>query len=129
MKEKAHILVVDDSISMCRSMALVLKEHGYAVSTAVDGLEAIDRVKEKPFDITFMDVKMPGMDGVETYKKIKQIRPDAVVIMITAYAVNGLVEEALQEGAYDAIDKPFDVEKVLTMVDEILEGKRRASSL
>jgi len=129
MKEKAHILVVDDSISMCRSMALVLKEHGYAVSTAVDGLEAIDRVKEKPFDITFMDVKMPGMDGMATYKKIKQIRPDAVVIIITAYAVNGLVEEALQEGAYGAIDKPFDVEKVLTMVDEIMEGKRRASSL
>jgi len=123
MKEKAHILVVDDSTSMGRSMALVLKENGYAVSTAVDGLEAIDRVKEKPFDITFMDVKMPGMDGVETYKKLKRIRPDTVVVMITAYAINGLVEEALEEGAYGAIDKPFDVDNVLTMIDEIMEGK------
>ncbi len=129
MKEKAHILVVDDSISMCRSMALVLKEHGYAVSTAVDGLEAIDRVKEKPFDIIFMDVKMPGMDGVETYKNIKQIRPDAVVIMMTAYSVDGLVEEALQEGAYGVLYKPLEMEKVLLIVGEIMDGKQRASSL
>ena len=129
MKEKANILVVDDSISMCRSMALILKRNGYSVTTAMDGLEAIDRVKEKPFDVIFMDVKMPGMNGLETYKEIKQTRPEAVVIMMTGYADKHLVEGALQEGAYGAIDKPFDVDNVLTMIDEILEGKRRASSL
>ena len=128
MKPGASILVVDDNINLCNSMSLILEHKGYSVTTAVDGLEAIDRVSERSFDITFMDIKMPVMDGVKAYRRIKQIRPGAVVIMMTAYSLEDLLEEALQEGAYAALYKPLDMGKVLGMVDEILEGKQRASS-
>ncbi len=128
MKPGASILVVDDNINLCNSMSLIFGHKGYSVTTAVDGLEAIDRVRERPFDITFMDIKMPVMNGVKAYRRIKQIRPGSVVIMMTAYSLEDLLEEALQEGAYAALYKPLDMGKVLGMVDEILEGKQRASS-
>ena len=124
MAERAHILVVDDNISLCKSMALVLEHNGYAVTVAIDGLEAMDRVREKHFDVTFMDIKMPVMDGVETYRRIKRIRPDPLVIMMTAYAVENLVDEALKEGAYSVLYKPLDMEKVLRMLVEILAKKQ-----
>ena len=116
--------MVDDNISICKSMSLILRYNGYTVTTASDGFEAIEKDKEIPFDIIFMDIKMPGMNGVETYRKIKQARPDALVIMMTAYAVKDLVDEALQEGAYGAFAKPLNMDKVLSMVDEIVAGKR-----
>ena len=124
MEKKSHILVVDDSISMCKSLSLILKHNGYAVITALNGLEAIERVREMPFDVIFMDIKMPVMDGVETYRKIKQIRLDPVVIMITAYSVQDLIDEALKEGAYSVLYKPLDMEKVLGILVEILESKQ-----
>ncbi len=85
MNHKANILIVDDNTSLCKTMSFVLGRKGYAVATARDGPEAIERVKENPFDMIFMDIKMPLMDGVETYRRIKQIRPEAVVMMMTAY--------------------------------------------
>ena len=124
MAEKPHILVVDDNISLGKSMALVLKRNGYDVTIAIDGLEAIDRVRERHFDVTFMDIKLPIMDGVEAYRRIKQIRPDPVVIMMTAYSVENLIDEALKEGAYSVLYKPLDMDKVLRMLGEILERKQ-----
>jgi len=118
MEEKASILIVDDDTSLCRSMSLVLRRRGYAVSTAEDGLKAIDMVKERPFDIVFMDIKMPVMDGVETHRRIKEIRPDAMVMMMTAYTVEDLVQQALQDGAYGIIYKPLDMEKVAAIIDD-----------
>ena len=106
MPEKANILIVDDNTSLCRTMAFVLGRKGYAVATAKDGPEAIEKVKERPFDMIFTDIKMPLMDGVETYKGIKKIRSEAVVVMMTAYAVEDLVQEALKEGALAATPIP-----------------------
>jgi DNA-binding NtrC family response regulator len=107
-------------------MSLILKRKGYAVSTANDGLEAIEKVGESPFDIIFMDIKMPVMDGVEAYKRIKKIRPEAVVIMMTAYAVEDLVEEALKEGAYGIVYKPLDIEKVVALIKEGMDARKGA---
>jgi len=108
---------VDDNVSLCRSMSLVLERKGYAVTTASDGPDAIAMVEERHFDIIFMDIKMPLMDGVETYKRIKKMRPEAVVMMMTAYAVEELVQEALQEGAYGIIYKPVDIEEVVAIIE------------
>ncbi len=124
MKEKPLILVVDDDISMCKSMALILEYNGCVVTTAEDGFQAIERVKERPFDIAFMDIKMPGINGVDAYRKIKEIRPDTVAVMMTGYSVGDLIEEALQEGAYAVLDKPLDMGKVLEIVNEITKGKQ-----
>ncbi|MBA7650593.1 Response regulator receiver protein [subsurface metagenome] len=124
--EKAGILIVDDNASLCQTMSFILGRKGYAVTTARDGLEALARVKKRPFDMVFLDVKMPLMDGVETYKRIKKVRPQAVVVMMTAYAVEDLVQEALQEGAYDIIYKPLDIEKVLALIERAKDNNQGA---
>ena len=121
--EKASILVVDDDVSFSKSLSLVLGRKGYIVTTAKDGPEALAKVKKSPFDTILMDIRMPLMDGVETYKRIKKIRPEAVVVMMTAYVVEDLVQEALQEGAYRIIYKPMDIEKLLTVIERIRETK------
>lgn len=118
MEKKASVLIVDDNASLCKTMTFALEHKGYAVTTAGNGAEAIERVKEKSFDIIFMDIKMPLMNGVETFKKLKGIRPGAAVVMMTAYSVEDLVQEALKEGAYGILYKPLDIEKVVAIIDE-----------
>ena len=126
MKHKASLLLVDDNVSLTRTMSLIFSRKGYEVAPAETGFEAIDKVKEKPYDIIFMDIKMPVMDGVDTYKKIKKIRSDAVVMMMTAYAVEDLIQEALQEGAYGVIYKPMDINKVVGIIEEAKKIKKGA---
>ena len=115
---RPSILIVDDNVSQCKTMSLILRRKGYAVATAKDGPEAIRTVQQRPFDMIFMDIKMPVMNGVDTYRRIKEIRPDAVVMMMTAYAVEELVQQALEEGAYGIVYKPLDIERVITIVEE-----------
>jgi len=124
--EKTSILIVDDDVGLGKTLSFVLRRKGYAVTTAKDGPEALEKDKEKPFDIVFMDIKMPLMDGVETYKRMKKVRPEAVVMMMTAYAVEDLVQEALQEGAYGVIYKPLDIEKMLALIERAREVKQGA---
>ena len=122
-----RILIVDDNVSLTRTMSLVLGRKGYAVTTAKDGPQAISRVKEIPFDMIFMDIKMPHMDGVETYRRIKKIGTEAVVMMMTAYAVEDLVQEALQEGAYGIVYKPLDIERMVDVIEEARKAKEGAA--
>jgi len=123
MTEPVRILIVDDDESMNKSMALVLIRKGYDVAVSYNGPDAIGKVRSQPFDIIFMDIKMPVMDGVETFEKIREIRPDAVVMMMTAYAVEDLIQRALREGAYGIIYKPLDIKKTLTTIEEIKKKK------
>ena len=124
MGEKASILIMDDDISLCKTLSSILGHKGYAVTTAQDGLEAIAKVKEKPFDMTFMDIKMLPINSVETYRRIKKIRPEAVVMMMTAYAVEDLVQEALQEEAYGIPYKPLDIERVVALIERVERDER-----
>ena len=123
MDEKASILIVDDNLGLCKTMTLILRRKGYDATSAKDGYEAIVKVKERSFDLIFMDIKMPLMDGVETYKEIKKIRPDSVVFMMTAYAVEDLIQEALKEGAYGVLYKPLDMEKIFSFIKTAKEAK------
>jgi len=126
MEKKASILIVDDNISLCKTMSFVLGRKGYTVTIAKDGPEAIVKAKESPFDMIFMDIKMPLMNGVETYRRIKKARPEAVVMMMTAYAVEELVQEALQEGAYGITYKPLDIERVVALIEDARKAKQGA---
>jgi CheY-like chemotaxis protein len=126
MEDKSRILIVDDNVSLGKTMSFVLGRKGYAVTTARDGPEAIERVRERPFDMIFMDIKLPFMDGVETYRRIKQIRPEAVVMMMTAYTVEDLVQQALEEGAYGILYKPLDIEKVIAVIEKAREARQGA---
>ena len=126
MEKRANILIVDDNISLAKTMSLILKRKGYEATTAPDGLAAIKRIKERPFDLIFMDIKMPLMDGVQIYRKIKKIRPETIVIMMTAYAVENLVAQALKEGAYGIIYKPLDIEKMISLIEKSRKKKQGA---
>lgn len=110
-------MIVDDDIALGRSMSLVLRRKGYSVATAKDGPAAIAMLTERSFDTVFMDIKMPSMDGVETYRGIKQIRPDAVVVMMTAYALDDMVNDALLEGAYGVLYKPLDIDRMIAVIE------------
>jgi len=126
MEEKTSILIVDDNVSIHQSMSFILEGKGYAVTTAQDGPEAIEKIKETPFSIVFMDIKMPLMNGVETYRRIKEFRPEIAVVMMTAYAVEDLVAEALEEGAFGVIYKPLDMEEVIAIIEQARDAQRGA---
>jgi len=117
-------MIVDDNINLCKTMSLIFSRKGYDVTIVNSGPEAIERVKKKSFDIIFMDIKMPVMHGVETYKRIKKITDDVDVVMMTAYAVEDLVQEALDEGAYDVLYKPLDFDKVLGIIEKSKEARQ-----
>ena len=87
MSKTANALVVDDQIGMLETFTDILEDKGFNVATAEDGFQAIRKVKEQQLDIIFMDIKMPGINGVQTFREIKKINPKASVIMMTAYSV------------------------------------------
>ena len=101
-------------------MSLILSRKGYNVATTKSGMEAIKRIKEEPFDMVFMDIKMPLMNGVEAFKKIKKISPNTFVMMMTAYAVEDFVQEALEEGAKGIMYKPLDIDNLLSIVKKVM---------
>jgi len=116
------ILIVDDSKEFCMSMVDILEAKGYAVESENSGEAAIVKVKEKSFDVILMDIKMPAMNGVEAFKQIKKISPRTAVIMITAYSLENLINEALAEGAFGVLRKPLDIDK---LIEQIELAKRR----
>ncbi len=122
----ALVLLVDDNRTLCKTMSYILERKGYEVQIAGDGDTAIELVREQAFDLILMDIKMPELNGVETYRRIKDIRPDATVLMMTAYAVPDLVQDALREGAITIIYKPFDMEDLLKKIGQLVNGKGRS---
>lgn len=104
-----RILVVDDEIHVVRLIQKYLASKSYNVSTATDGMEAIQKVKDVRPHIVLLDIIMPGIDGIEILKKIKKIKPEISVIMITAVTDGELAKKALRSGADDYIIKPFNL--------------------
>ena len=117
---ETNILVVDDLKSIRMTLGRVLEDEGYNVVLAEDGYQAIEVAKQTSFDIIFMDIKMPGINGVQTFREVKKINPQAAVIMMTAYSVEDLVREALEEGAYAVVYKPFDIENIVSIIESAL---------
>ena len=113
-----RILIVDDDIDFAESIAEILEEVGYEVEMAHSGEEALKKIKEQDFDLTFMDVKMPGMNGVECFLEARKMKPDAKFVMMSAYSVEELLKRAIQEGALGVLHKPFDIERMLAILKE-----------
>ena len=118
MSGKLRVLVVDDNEEFCKNVTDILELKGYEVMSAYDGFKGLEAVKENGFNLVLMDVKMPVMDGVEAYKKIKEIAADTPVIMVTAFAVEDLIREALQQGAYGSLKKPIDFDQLLELIEQ-----------
>ena len=127
MKKVWPILVVDDEEVMCESMAAWLREDGYRVDTASSGQKAVELAKTTDFAICFVDLKMPGMDGIETMMEIHRVRPEASIIIITAYATVDTAIQAMKEGAQEYIVKPCHPQEISMLVSRILKLKKLQS--
>ena len=122
MPSQTSVLVVDDDVNFCKTLSKILEKKGYAVTTAENGQRAVDLVKERAFDVILMDVKMPVMNGVEAYKKIRQIRKSETVIFMTAFSIEDLIKETVKAGAYAVLKKPFDIDTVVNMIEKSKKG-------
>jgi len=117
--KKFSILVVDDDRDFAESLADALELVGHDVTLAFSGEEAVKLFRDDDFDITFMDVKLPGKNGVESFFEMKRIKPAARVVMMTGYSVPQLLEQAFDDGAWDILHKPLEMQRVLKMVEKI----------
>lgn len=120
---KSTILVVDDQPGIRRLLMEVLTEEGYSVSTAANGYEGMQKAKELNPALILMDMKMPGMDGIETLRELKYLNQAEKVIMMTAYGELGLVNIAKDLGAYAYVTKPFDIIELCTMIGQVISAK------
>ncbi|HMS84832.1 MAG TPA: sigma-54 dependent transcriptional regulator [Nitrospira sp.] len=118
------ILVVDDEQSLREVLSIMLKRAGYAVTSATDGEEAVELLQKEIFDLVITDLRMPKVDGMEVLKAVKSASPETVVLLITAFASADSAVEAMKQGAYDYLTKPFQVDEVQLIIRNALEKRR-----
>ena len=128
-QRKGRILVVEDEKSMRELLRILLEGEGYDVVSASDGLDGSSYIERDIFDLVITDIKMPGLDGFELLKKIKDISPETLVIMATAFGTSESAIEAMKLGAYDYINKPFNVDEIRLIVRKALEKKRLSEEI
>ncbi len=120
---KQRILIVDDEKQMVKTLTDVVRLHGWEADGAYSGEMAVDAVRENDYAVVLMDVRMTGINGVEAFKAMKQVRPDIRVILMTAYTAAEIMAEAEREGALRVLSKPV----ALTGLIELLEDATKAS--
>ena len=123
-----HILVVDDERNIRNNLGMVLEAEGYKVDKCADGDDAILRVKQGRYDIAFVDIQMPRMDGLELLRYLRGLRPKMPVVILTAYGTVHRAVEAMKLGAIDFLEKPFDPKVIQLLCKEILEREKVGSS-
>ncbi len=116
-RKPLRLLIAEDERPLRALLFEELQERGREIRLAANGLEALDLLKEEEFDLLITDIKMPGMSGIELLKEAKRLQPHLLVIIITGYATLESAIEALKEGAYDYIRKPFSLEELKVSVD------------
>lgn len=120
----ARILIVDDEFSVRDSLANWFQKDGYEVESAANANEALEHLEADHFDVVLLDIKMPGMDGMELQERIHSLEPETPVIMITAFASVETAVRALKQGAFDYVTKPVDPDELSHLVTRALETKR-----
>lgn len=112
------VLVVDDEDDICKNLSDILGELGCRVDTANDGASALALARTRAYDVALLDLRMPGMDGLELCRELKALRSGTVAIIVTAYAGNTALHAAEEAGAWQVVDKPVDLRRLLHLVDE-----------
>ncbi|MFC2145999.1 response regulator [Acidobacteriota bacterium] len=124
MMYKANILVVDDDISLCEGVAMVLTDEGYTVDMVTSGKEALEMVDKNKYAVVIVDLMMPGMDGIDLLKEVKKKRPNTTVIMVTGYPSIKTAVKSIKLSAFDYIPKPFTPNELRSLVARALEKRR-----
>jgi two-component system response regulator PilR (NtrC family) len=124
MVEKQYsILVVDDELSMRELLEYMLEKKGYRVVCAANGKEALSKIKKEHYDLLLCDIRLGDMTGLEVLKASKKINPHVTVIMISAFATTETAVEAMNQGAFDYVPKPFENQELLQTIANALERK------
>lgn len=121
-KGKKRILVIDDDKSILRTFTRILQKNGYEIDVAETGKEAIEKSKEKCYNLALIDIRLPDMDGTDLLIKLQKTMQDAVKIMITGFPSLETGVKALDEGADAYLVKPVKPEELLALIDEKLKG-------
>lgn len=136
-----RILIVDDERSLLLTLLANLELEGFDVEGAQDASSALRLIREQHFDLVLTDIRMPGMSGVELFRSVRSLRPDMPVILMTAFAAEHLIDEAIQAGVFAVLPKPFEIEHVIfalsralsrpmvLLVDDVDEAKPLAAAL
>ncbi len=122
-----HVLIVDDEPAIQSALRGVLEDEGYRVTAVGSGTEAIGVVGDETPDVVFLDIWMPGLDGLDTLAEIKRVRPETAVVMISGHGTIETAVKATRLGAYDFIEKPLSLDKTLVILDRALEHARLES--
>ncbi len=129
--DKERVLLVDDEKEFVRALAKRLGARGLKVEIAGDGESAVEKVKTSDFDVIVLDLAMPGIDGLETLKRLREVNPDLQIVLLTGHGSIKSGVEAMKEGAVDFLEKPAEFSELLTKIQEasakrmILIEKRR----
>ena len=118
------MLIVDDETSVRESLMHWFLPEGYRVETAAGAIEALDKLRDSSFDIALLDIKMPGMDGIELQQRLREIDSQLAIIIMTAYATVDTAIQALKQGAYDYITKPVDPDDLSRLVRNAVVQRR-----
>ena len=124
MTTAGRLLIVDDELSVRDSLGKWFREEGYEVSTAEDANQALTLIAENPFDVALLDIKMHGTDGIELQRKMHEVIPGLLVIMMTGYASVETAVAALKNGAYDYVTKPLDPDEIAHLVKKAMAHKQ-----
>ncbi|HEA47257.1 MAG TPA: response regulator [bacterium] len=121
--EDLRILVVDDEAVIRDLLKRILETKGHQVTMVKDGSEALDKIKEEPFDVIFLDIVMPGIGGLKACQTIETINPEIKIVMMTGYGteVEEEIEKALKAGAYECLYKPFTIQELLDTLEKVLK--------
>ena len=115
-----RLLIVDDEPDTCANLSDIFVDLGYEVDVAFDGPAALAKFENKAYDVAILDLKMPGMDGLELYRHIRQLSAGTVAIVVTAYANSGTAASVLDSGAWKILSKPVDVLQLMGLVEQAL---------
>ena len=127
MDKTTRIMVVDDEEIVRESFFHWFKKYGHTVETAASGFEALEKLQQSPFQVMFVDIKMPGMDGIELLEKVKQEYPDIIVVIITAYGSIESAVKAMRIGASDYLLKPFKPDQLSLVMERIAQQQKLVS--
>jgi len=123
MKEM-KLMLVDDEERFLESMEKLLKRKGYTIETAASGEQCLEKAENEAFDVVVLDVKMPGIDGVETLKRLKNLRPLTEVVMLTGHGTVENAVEGMRNGAFDYLMKPCDIDTLEKTMGEAYASKQ-----
>mgnify|MGYP001096713447 FL=1 len=124
--QSTRILIVDDELLMRESLAGWLERDGHEVNTAASGEAALAMCAERRFDILLVDIKMEGISGLEVLRRVKESDPDVAVVMITAYGSISSAIEAMKNGAFDYLLKPFDPNELGVLIGKIIRHQQQS---